>query len=180
MGTGLPNRECWTTNCWGGGGELGCVNRWGHMSAPGGLAPRPNRGMPDSTGGLAERPLNSNPQGIFCSSPVITSLKLQAVRLSAPRGACHCRAHRVTLLGGFGPFCRDGRGALLDALFMKGWGPAGPAGLWYGRMVLDAALAKTCDGETLPSACPFAFPTKESDVLRNQSANNFCRVPQCT
>lgn len=24
MGTGLPNRECWTTNCWGGGGELGC------------------------------------------------------------------------------------------------------------------------------------------------------------
>lgn len=27
MVTGVPNKECWTTNCWGGEGELGCIEK---------------------------------------------------------------------------------------------------------------------------------------------------------
>lgn len=59
------------------------------------------------------------------------------------------------MLGGFGPFCRGGRGALLDwrtlleALLRKGCWPTGAGGLGYGRDVLGAEFANTCRGDML-------------------------------
>lgn len=33
MVTGVPNKECWTTNCWTGTGELGCISKGKHLLA---------------------------------------------------------------------------------------------------------------------------------------------------
>lgn len=35
MGTGLPKRECWTTNCWGGGGDPGLLGVLGPLCRDG-------------------------------------------------------------------------------------------------------------------------------------------------
>lgn len=55
------------------------------------------------------------------------------------------------MLGGSGPFCREGRGALRGwgtppgVLLMKVRWTAGAGSLWYGRAELGAELAKTCN-----------------------------------
>lgn len=85
LGTGPPNRECWTTNCWGGGGggggsgggELGCGHGRGTCESYALLLPV------GQAGSLAQE----------CGRPPFTP--------------------GPTFLGVWGPFCRAGSAVLL-------------------------------------------------------------------
>lgn len=99
MGTGLPNRECWMTNCWGAGGELGCgkqrstvsvLARWAPLFRP--TVPATKSGRPSARG-----------KGRQLSCPLTTAIGRRCFQLLLP--GIPVLDHSTPKALGFGAFC---------------------------------------------------------------------------